>query len=95
MNESAVRGLCSAIILQAIIDLGKSIDYIRTHNEFDDPITYSRNMKRYNECRSFFLSEWFANINPLSVSGKDMLVLISANPVTCKKKIGGAFYGIQ
>lgn len=95
MNGSAVRGLCSAIILQAIIDLGKSIDYIRTHYEFDDPLAYSRNMRRYNECRRFFLSDWFANINPLSVSGKDMLALVAANPVTCKKEVRGAFYGIQ
>lgn len=95
MNESAVRGLCSAIILQAIIDLGKSLDYIRTHNGADDPLAYSRNLKRYDECRRFFLSDWFANINPLSVSGKDMLALVAANPVTCKKKVRGAFYGIQ
>lgn len=95
MNESAVRGLCSAIIIQAIIDLGNSIDYIRTHYEFVDPLAYSRSLKRYDECRRFFLSDWFADINPLSVSGRDILARVAANPVTCKKKVRSAFYGIQ
>lgn len=95
MKEPSVRGLCSAIILQAIIDLGKSLDYIRTHNGADDPLAYSRNLKRYDECRRFFLSDWFADMNPLSVSGKDMLARVAANPVASKKKVRSAFYGVQ
>lgn len=95
MNESAVRGLCSAIILQAIADFGKSLHYIRTHDSSDDPVAYYGNLKRYDECRRFFLSDWFSNINPTSLSGGDMLASAASNPEAFKTKIRSAFYGIQ
>lgn len=95
MNEKSVRGLCSAVILRAILDASEALDYIREHDGGDDPLVYKHSLSVYDECRRFFLSDWFVQMNPTVVDGAGMLEYIAKNPISSKYQIRGAADGVQ
>lgn len=95
MNDKSVRRLCSAIILRAIVDLADVAAYIQAHTLEDDPLEYRNSLRRYNELRQFFLSDWFEQMNPTPVSGTRMIMRIASSPQSFRSRVRGAIDGIQ
>lgn len=95
MNEKSVRRLCSAVILRAIGDLSEAAMYIQAHTVDDDPLEYRNTLRRYNELRQFFLSDWFEQMNPTPVSGTRMIARIATAPQSFQSQTRGVGYGIQ